>query len=266
MIQYNAAMHGGAVFPGWRSAATESDSSGKTFILMNRESKHALNEMGPIDRLGRRRVRAASEIGVIVLGVLIAEWAVIPLFGRGKKVGVIFIAGVLLLSFLSQRSRGEGARDIGFTSRGFLRAFRMLLPWMILASAFLIVMGGTLGSLSYRGPKGWTAFALAQLWLFLWGFMQQYALQAVINRRAQEIWGIGWPSVTATALIFAALHLPNVWLTVATLGGGLLWAAVYQRAPNLFALALSHSLMTTALGSSISPAVLRGMRVGYNYF
>ncbi len=54
--------------------------------------------------------------------------------------------------------------------------------------------------------------------------------------------------------------------TFATLLGGILWAAVYQRSPNLYALALSHSIMTTVLSSTIYSAVLHGMRVGYNYF
>ena len=96
--------------------------------------------------------------------------------------------------------------------------------------------------------------------------MQQYALQAVVNRRAQEIWGKGWRSILFAAATFSALHLPNPWLMVATLAGGILWAAVYQKAPNLFALALSHSLITTVLSSAISPIVLHNMRVGNNYF
>jgi membrane protease YdiL (CAAX protease family) len=60
--------------------------------------------------------------------------------------------------------------------------------------------------------------------------------------------------------------MPNLHLTVATLLSGLLWAWAYQRMPNLIALALSHSLMTTVLASSFSTAALHGLRVGYNYF
>jgi membrane protease YdiL (CAAX protease family) len=216
--------------------------------------------------IGHSRSRAAAEIGFVVLCVLIAEWAVIPIFGRNKKIGMIPIAAVLIFSFLSHRTRRESAREIGFTGKNFLGAFRLLLPWMIPASALLIAAGWTLGSLHYSGPRSWGAIALSQFWLFLWGLMQQYALQAIVNRRAQEIWRKGWLSTMAAALIFAVLHLPNVWLTTATLAAGVLWASVYQRTPNLFALAISHSLMTSVLACSISPAVLHGMRVGYNYF
>lgn len=212
------------------------------------------------------RGRAAAEISFVVLCVLAAEWAVIPVFGRDKRIGMIPIAAVLIFTFLSHRRRGESASEIGLTRRHFWEALRSLLPWMIPAAAFILTMGAILGSLHYRGPKSWEAILLAQFWLFLWGLMQQYALQAVVNRRAQEICGKGWWSILMAALVFGFLHLPNVWLTAATLAAGVLWAAVYQKAPNLFALAISHSLMTTVLASSISPAVLHGMRVGYNYF
>ena len=60
--------------------------------------------------------------------------------------------------------------------------------------------------------------------------------------------------------------MPNPWLMLATFAGGVVWAAVYQRAPNLPALALSHSLMTLALIWTLPPSTLKGLRVGFNYF
>ncbi len=220
-------------------------------------------------RLGqpiRRPVRAAIEIAFVTSCVLAAEWAIIPIFGRNKKIGMIPIAVVLLFSFLSHRSREEGAQEVGFTFHGFAAAFRMLLAWMIPATVFLAVLGWLLGSLHFNHPLNGRSLALSQFWLYLWGLMQQYTLQAVVNRRAQEVWGRGARSVLFCALLFAALHLPNPWLMLATFLGGVLWVYVYQRRPNLFALALSHSVMTTVLSSSISSALLHGMRVGYNYF
>ncbi len=214
----------------------------------------------------KRRAKAALEIVFVVFCVLVAEWAVIPVFGRNKKIGMIPIAVVLLFSALSHRARGESARDIGFNGWPFLPALRLLLLWMIPATVFLLVIGWQLGSLHFNHLLSWRSLLLSQFWLLLWGMMQQYALQAVVNRRAQEIWGKGAWSIIFVAFLFAALHLPNVWLTGATLLGGVLWAAVYQRAPNLYALAISHSIMTTVLSSTLSSALLHGMRVGYNYF
>ncbi len=101
---------------------------------------------------------------------------------------------------------------------------------------------------------------------FAWGFVQQYMLQSLVNRRAQIIWGRGWLSVLVVAAIFAGLHLPNPALTVATFVGGVIWAAVYQRAPNIFALAISHSLMTWIVVSTVPASALHHLRIGLKYF
>jgi membrane protease YdiL (CAAX protease family) len=68
------------------------------------------------------------------------------------------------------------------------------------------------------------------------------------------------------ALVFGALHLPNPLLALATFAGGLVWAYVYQRAPNLLALGLSHGLMTWVLISSVPPESLYNLRVGFKFF
>ena len=96
--------------------------------------------------------------------------------------------------------------------------------------------------------------------------MQQYPLQGFINRRAQAVWGRGARSTLFVASVFALLHLPNPWLMLATFCGGLLWAWAYQRTPNLFALAFSHSVMTVVLVTTVPYSSLGGMRVGYGYF
>ena len=96
--------------------------------------------------------------------------------------------------------------------------------------------------------------------------LQQYVLQSFINRRAQVIWGPGPISVLLTAAIFAGLHFPNPSLMVVTFIGGLVWAFVYQRVPNLFALAVSHSAMTWLLVSTLPPSALNHLRIGLKYF
>ena len=68
------------------------------------------------------------------------------------------------------------------------------------------------------------------------------------------------------AAVFSALHLPNIWLAVATFTGGVVWAVIYQRAPNLFALAVSHSMMTWVIVSTLPPAALHHLRIGFKYF
>ena len=102
---------------------------------------------------------------------------------------------------------------------------------------------------------------------FGWGLVQQYVLQGfILNRRVASHLGPGWLSALLVAIVFGGLHLPNPWLTLVTFAGGAIWAAVYQRAPNLFALAVSHSLMTWVLVSTLPASALNHLRIGFKYF
>jgi len=103
-------------------------------------------------------------------------------------------------------------------------------------------------------------------WLVVWGFLQQFVLQGFVHRRMMEIVKENLPREVMTAAVFALCHLPNWRLMIATFIGGWIWAVIYRRNPNLFALALSHALASAALSIAFGPALLHGMKVGRGYF
>jgi membrane protease YdiL (CAAX protease family) len=217
--------------------------------------------------LPSNRSLAAWEIGSLVSSALIAEWILSVAGGRTKFIVLIPAAFAFVLMIGSQVLRGESLRDLGIRFDNFLQALKLLAAPMIgvaiLSAALGLMFGGRPDPFRWH-PQRQLAGQLALG--FLWGFVQQYALQSFINRRAQIIWHKGARSVLLTAFIFALLHFPNPWLMVVTLTGGLVWGAVYQRAPNLFALALSHSVMTWVLVSTLPLSALNHLRIGFNYF
>lgn len=208
------------------------------------------------------RMLAAWEIASVTLSFLIAEWVVPPFARQSLLVGAIPLCLALALMLLSQRAQGEKACDIGWRMDNFVRALASLaLP--MLAFAVLVVFTGWLSN-GFRADKVYLWQWLA--WLPAWALVQQYTLQGFINRRAQILCGRGFGSILLVGCIFAVLHLPNPWLACATFVGGLIWGGVYQRYPNLPALAISHTLMSLVLVWALPPSTMSNLRVGFRYF
>jgi membrane protease YdiL (CAAX protease family) len=212
------------------------------------------------------RALAAWEIVAAGSSALVVEWVVYALAGSRSPALLFPVFTAVLLMLASHIVRGESAREVGWRLDNFWAAARLLLPPMLVVTAALVGVGFYAGTLDFgRWEGGQSILGVPSLSL-IWGPLQQYALQGFINRRAQIVLGRGPTSVLLVALLFGLFHLPNPWLTLATFGAGLLWAWVYQRAPNLLAVGLSHGLMTWVMISSVPPAALHNLRVGYKFF
>ncbi|HUQ34647.1 MAG TPA: CPBP family glutamic-type intramembrane protease [Pyrinomonadaceae bacterium] len=209
-----------------------------------------------------RGTLALWEIASVVSSFLIAEWLILPLAGNSRLVAAVPLGLAFALMLLSHRTYHESLKEIGWRLDNFLEAARLLIIPMLFGAALIVGLGLLTKGFRFDGRQmlEWA------LWLPLWGLVQQYVLQGFVNRRAQIRFGRGLRSGLLVALVFALLHLPNPWLSVATFIGGMVWAYVYQRAPNLIALALSHALMSMLLACSLPASVTNSLRVGVKYF
>ena len=222
--------------------------------------------MGTAVRHDEPAIAAWCEIGYVTACVLAGEWVIPPRLMKDPRIYSIPVALVLIGGLIFHWLRRERPTELGFRFDNFLRAFRLLLAPMLIACCMLIMIGWAAGGVNVGITLDSQRFLRRAAALFLWGLQQQYALQAIVNRRVQVVLGKGSVSALAVALIFAGLHAPNLALVVATFIGGIVWASVYQRTPNLFVLALSHCVMTMVLAAALPPSWLHGLRVGAGYF
>ncbi|MFB3903395.1 MAG: type II CAAX prenyl endopeptidase Rce1 family protein [Acidobacteriota bacterium] len=196
----------------------------------------------------------------IVLIVVIQTWLVVPLLNPGFLGRTVPILLVLVLTVARQIAVGG---RWGLSREAFLPASRwaLVVTFPVVLLACLVVTFAPVRS-PFATPRD---LALTFTFLFFWALGQQFTLQTAIFEESLSTLKDDRKATLIAAGIFAALHLPNPFLTVATWVGGLVWCSIYRRSPNVLPLAVSHAACSMALMAAFSREVTGGMRVGYSY-
>jgi membrane protease YdiL (CAAX protease family) len=225
----------------------------------------------PAAQLSLRAV-TILEIASVLVSVFITVWAIIPLQLDQRWFSAVPALLAIALMFNSHRVRGESWREIGFTTRHFGLALRLVvMPTLIACAAFTAV--GYLAGSFHRTTHFWSNLLVVPVW----ALVQQYVLQGFIYRRVRFLLLNPLAPenerkrrtklvVVTAAAIFSLTHAPNLALMILTFAGGLIWSWVYERAPNLFAIALSHAVISLMLMTCLPPWLLPSMSVGYKHF
>lgn len=206
------------------------------------------------------RARAAAEV-VCLVGLIETIMWVVPLtrYRAEAYLGAVVLITVLLV--VCHVRDGVPGHELGVRIDNFLRVMRVYAVPFGAAVALMVAVGLVAGTLRLGGKFLGMLAAVP-----MWALLQQYMLLAFAHRRFRVVLGPGTPSVVASASMFGLLHLPNPTLMVACAVAGLVWAWQYERDPNLFANAATHTVASAFLANSLPHAVLKNMVVGYNYF
>ncbi len=212
----------------------------------------------------RPLIQPAIEIAAVMAIPLLAIW-VAPLViperaALGRTMAVMVLLGLAVAVAINAVHR-EAPHRLGFRLDNLAQASPPIAAFTLAGAAILLCIGWALGSV-HLGRR----FAGQLVLLPLWGIEQQYGLQAIINTRSQKILGQGPRSILLTAALFSLLHMPNPVLVGATFVAGCVWSAIYQRFPNLPALALSHGILSAILANSLPVWILPNMKVGWGYW
>lgn len=244
------------------------------FVMQAFASKPEIESQRTPDAVAQISLRVVTglEVASVIASVFITTWMIIPL--QPNLRWLVAVPGVLALLLIinSHRVRGERPSEIGFTLRHFGKTLRLVALPTVAACAVLAAIGYSANSF-HRTSHFWSNLGF----LPVWGLMQQYVLQGFIYRRmrflfvdenaaqAKQQRRINL-AILATAFVFALVHAPNLALMCLTLIGALFWSWVYERAPNLLALGLSHAIISLMLMTALPPWLLPSMSVGYKHF
>ena|SRR5436190_12946326 len=144
----------------------------------------------------------------------------------------------------------------GLSRRALVPASRAAALFTVPAVLVILATGMALGTLHDRGSLAENLGGLV-----LWGGAQQFVLQTVVLREAQQLTS-SRKSIVIAAFLFALVHLPNPILTLMTFIGALGWCTIFTRYPNLVPLAGSHAVATLALLYAFDDRLTGRLRIG----
>jgi len=189
--------------------------------------------------------------------------------GYGLIVGVIWMpefpqrvsSPVVLIVTLAVLLAGRPSRDeLGLGWRGLVPSL-WILPASVVVGAAGVFVARRLGTLH---PL-FNADAQHIAGYVLWTLYQQILLNDYFLPRLTRLLGEGSAVVAMTAVLFAGAHLPNLWLTVATLVWGAISCALFRRYRNLYALGVAQGLLGLCFAACVPDAINHHLRVGLGY-
>jgi len=186
----------------------------------------------------------------ILATVIGYTWVLAPIAPRWA---VSFAAAIVVALAITRAIRSG---EWGLAGAAFPPALREATVFTAAAALVVSVAGWRLGTWHTR-PTSLSDSAL----LVPWALGQQFALHTVFLRESQAVASRRTGVVIAAAL-FAALHLPNPFLTATTLVAALGWCWIYDRHPNVLPLTLSHAVLTLLVLCAFDDAVTGRLRVG----
>ena len=191
------------------------------------------------------------------------------ILGYGLIVGVIWMPesaqrmcspAVLVVTLAVVLARRPGRDELGIGLRGLVSSL-----WIFpAAAAFALVSAavakhfGTLHAL-YKGDLKHVAGYV------LWTLYQQFLLNDYFMPRLGRVLGSTNLAVGMAGILFAAAHLPNLVLTVATLVWGSVSCALFLRYRNLYMLGLAQGLLGLCVAVCVPDTLHHHLRVGLGY-
>jgi membrane protease YdiL (CAAX protease family) len=193
--------------------------------------------------------------------LLVYIWVVQPLAGGHAAAYGVTLAILLGIAVRSVWKQRLTRKQQGLSLDNLAPALAAYLSATLAYAGVVVLLLGDWNELPAGSWPPWNRVSQ----LLLWAFAQQFCLLSFIFTRLRGLLAREGVAVLVAAAIFAFFHLPNPFLTLYTLGGGVIMASLFRRWPNLVAATLAHSLATVLVVWLLGMEAIGGMRVGPGY-
>ncbi|OGR83737.1 MAG: hypothetical protein A2901_02125 [Elusimicrobia bacterium RIFCSPLOWO2_01_FULL_54_10] len=205
-------------------------------------------------------VQVGIEIALLAVYIWIVEvWApgwFRPIFLWG------FCVGFPIACIARDQARTpQSFPEFSLDWRAFLRCLRLLVWFTAITTAVLILIALVFGNLNYDNK-----FLMRFSEYVFWAFLQQIGLQTFFTWRVGNVIDNPYRAAGVVAVVFSMIHFPNPVLMIFTLIGGFFWSLSYLKAPNLYALAVSHGWLAVVALHSIPRSWLHQLRIGPTFW
>jgi len=156
---------------------------------------------------------------------------------RFAFVSVVVISWLIYIIYRHREATGI-IKYWGFRTDNFKAVVRKILPLGALSVIVFVAIG------AYQNTINITWHIIPILILYpVWGIIQQFLLIAITAGNMQDLKGQNlskWIIILFSAVLFAAVHYPFVWLIVGTFALALFYGFIYLKERNIYALGLFH--------------------------
>ena len=147
------------------------------------------------------------------------------------------VVWAMYVIYTSRRKEGL-LKYWGFRKDNFSAVTRRVLPFGLFAVIVFLTIGFFQGSINIS----WHIIPVL-IFYPIWGIIQQFLLIALVAGNLQDMKGLKLDSflvILFSALLFAAIHYPSIWLITGTFFLAIFYGFIYLKERNIYVLGLFH--------------------------
>jgi membrane protease YdiL (CAAX protease family) len=196
--------------------------------------------------------RNLAELLLVFAAIIVVLW--LP-----TNQQIIFGPITLLAPLVLVLSRRPRLDDLGLGWHGFVSSL-----WILPAAIGLSVVGIALAKRAGSFHPLYSPDFSHVAGYVLWTIYQQFLLQDYFVPRLTSVLSCG-KAIAVAAVLFAAAHVPNLPLVLATLVWGAVSCLLFRRSRNLYLIGLAQGLLGLCFAVCVPDAWHHHMRVGLGY-